>query len=126
MADKVGGAMIDVGQFKNMVHGEVAALFGSEVNVEFPDASSLGKLSVVTGPDWGKVAKINLVNLTKDPQPVDYMLLPNRILISWSRPGGPADIRDATESELSEAIRQALVSWLVPTSLAVGDAAKEN
>jgi hypothetical protein len=118
MREKVGGKMIDVGQFKNMVRGEVALLFGGEVNVEFPDASPVGKLNAVTGPEWGKVAKINLVNLTKDPQPVDYMILPNRILISWSRPVGPAEIRDATESELREAIRQALVSWLVPTSLA--------
>lgn len=110
--------MIDVEQFKNIARGEVAALFGSEVNVEFPDASPLGKLKVVTGPEWGKVAKINLGNLTKDPQPVDYMILPNRILISWSRPGGPVDIRDATDSELREAIRQGLVSWLVPASLA--------
>jgi hypothetical protein len=114
---KAGGAMIDVGQYKKMVHDEVAALFGSEVNVEFPN-SPLGKLSVVTGPEWGKVAKINLVNLSKDPQPVDYMILPNRILISWSRPSGPAEIRDATEGELREAIRQALVSWLVPASFA--------
>jgi hypothetical protein len=99
--------------YKIVVLEESELLFGGSVKVSFPDDSAMGKLIVTRGRNQGVVA-INLVDLCEQPEPPDYVIRPGNIHISLTRRTRPPDSRIATEEEFRAAIRQALVTYVMP------------